>query len=100
MPITPRRIFTTYWRWSWCSYVACSITLSIETEGAGAKYAGTALGLIMSLTRLGAFFAPPIGNSLAVINPSFAFIFWSALAVVALLMFYFVKETGWKKSEI
>jgi MFS family permease len=78
--------------------VAVMITLIIETKGVGAMYAGTALGLTMSLTRLGGFFSPPLGNSLAVINPSFAFIFWSALAVAALLMFYFVKETGRKKS--
>lgn len=80
--------------------VAVTITMSIETKGVGAMYAGTALGLIMTLTRLGSFFAPPIGNSFAVMNPSFAFIFWSALAVAALFMFYFVKETGWRKSEI
>ncbi|OGO19918.1 MAG: hypothetical protein A2144_12790 [Chloroflexi bacterium RBG_16_50_9] len=76
---------------------AILITMIMETEGVGAAYSGTALGVSMSLAFLGNFLGPPIGNRLAVINPSFAFIFWSGLAVVALIIFQFVRETGWKK---
>ena len=79
------------------AYFAFLITMIMETEGVGAIYSGTALGLYSTLAGLGSFFAPTLGNGLAIINPSFAFIFWSALAVVALLVFHFAKETGWKK---
>jgi MFS family permease len=76
---------------------ASLITMNMETEGVGAIYAGTALGLSTTVVGLGGFFSPPIGNSFAEVNPSFAFIFWTALVVIALLLFQFVKETGWRK---
>jgi len=81
------------------AFFALSITLLMETQGVGAVYSGTALGLCGTLAGLGGFFAPPIGNKLAEINPSFAFIFWLALLVAALLTFSFIRETGWKKRE-
>jgi MFS family permease len=76
---------------------AILITMTMETKGVGSVYTGTALGIGMSLAYFGAFLAPPIGNRLAEINPSFAFAFWVALAVVAVLIFSFAEETGWKK---
>jgi MFS family permease len=82
------------------AFWAISITLTMETGGVGAVYAGTAMGLTMTFSGIGGFFSPPIGNRLAEINPSLAFIFWLALAVAALLIIRFVKETGWKKTEI
>jgi cyanate permease len=80
--------------------VAIIITMTMETKGVGSVYTGTALGICMSLAYFGSFLSPPIGNRLAEINPSFAFIFWVALAVVGLLIFFFVEETGWRKKEI
>ncbi len=79
------------------SFFALLITVLIETEGVGAAYAGTALGLATTVAGLGSFFAPPIGNRLAVINPRFAFIFWLALVIIAFIAIRFVKETGWRK---
>jgi cyanate permease len=79
---------------------AILITMTMEIEGVGAVDTGTALGICMSLVYFGLFFSPPIGNRLAVIDPSFAFIFWVALAVVGLLIFSFVEETGWRKREL
>jgi MFS family permease len=79
---------------------AVFITMIMETEGVRAAYAGTALGLCTTFGGLSGFFSPPIGNRLAEINSRFAFIFWSALALVSLLVFRFVKETGWRKREI
>jgi sugar phosphate permease len=73
------------------------ITMVMETESIGATYAGSALGLLTTFAHLGNFFSPPAGNRLAIINPSLAFVFWSALALIALVAFYFTKETGWRK---
>ena len=75
------------------------ITMGMETKGIGAEYSGTALGLMWTLAHLGNFFSPPLGNRLAVINPSLAFIFWSAMALMSLLVFHFAEETGWTKRE-
>jgi predicted MFS family arabinose efflux permease len=81
-------------------FFAVLITMSMESKGVGTEYAGTALGLMWSFAYLGNFFSPPLGNRLAEINPRFAFIFWSALAVIALFVFHFVEETGWRKKQI
>lgn len=75
-------------------FMAVNITMITETEGVGAAYAGTALGLAMTLSRVGGIISPPVGNSLADINPGLPFIFWAALAATALFGFHFVKETG------
>lgn len=75
-------------------FMAVITTMIMETEGVGVAYAGTAMGLVFTLSRLGGFIAPPIGNSLANINLGLPFIFWAALAAVALFGFYFVKESG------
>lgn len=78
-------------------FMAVTITMIMETEGVGAAYAGTALGLAMTLSRVGGIISPPVGNSLAGINPGLPFIFWAALAAVALFGFHFLKETGRKQ---
>jgi len=75
-------------------FMAVTITMIMETEGVGAAYAGTALGLAMTLSRVGGIISPPVGNSLAGIKPGLPFIFWAALAAVALFGFHFLKETG------
>lgn len=75
-------------------FMAVTITMITETEGVGAAYAGTALGLAMTLSRVGGIISPPVGNSLAGINPGLPFIFWAALAAVALFGFRFLKDTG------
>ncbi len=74
-------------------FMAVIITMIMETEGVGAAYAGTAMGLTFTLSRVGGIISPPLGNSLAGINPGLPFIFWAAWAAVALFGFRFVKET-------
>jgi len=74
-------------------FMAVFMTMIVETEGVGAKYAGTAIGLVFTFSRLGSITSPPLGNSLANINPGLPFIFWAALAAVALFGYYFLKET-------
>jgi len=78
-------------------FMAVIITMITETEGVGAVYAGTALGLVMTLSRVGGIISPPLGNSLAGINPGSPFIFWAALSAVALSGLCFVKGTGRKQ---
>ena len=75
-------------------FMAVFMTALIETEGVGAIHAGTAMGLIHTMARLGSFGSPPIGNSLATINSGLPFIFWAGFAVMALVCACFLKETG------
>ena len=73
-------------------FMAVLMTTIIEIDGIGAAHAGTAMGLVLTLSRLVAFLSPPIGNSLADTNLSLPFVFWAALAAVALFCFYFTME--------
>jgi MFS family permease len=76
-------------------FMAVLVTMLTETKGVGAVYAGTALGLAMTLSRVGGFISPPLGNSLATpANPGLPFIFWAVLGAMALLGLYFAKDTG------
>ena len=75
-------------------FMGVLMTMIIETDGVGVTYAGTAIGLVLTLSRLSSFAAPPLGNSLADVNLALPFIFWAALATVALVSFYFIKEAG------
>jgi len=72
---------------------AIFLTMIMETDRVGTRYAGTAIGLVYTISRMGSVVSPPIGNSLADINTGLPFIFWAALAAAALFGFYFVKET-------
>lgn len=58
------------------AYMAIHQALALETEGIGAQYAGTALGLIATVREVGGFLGPPIGNALAEFNLAAPFIFW------------------------
>ena len=73
-------------------FMALLITLIIEIEGVGPTYAGSAMGLAMTIGRVSTIISPPIGNSLAGINLGLPFVFWAALATMALFGLYFVKE--------
>ncbi len=67
-------------------FFAIMITMIMETEGIGVKYAGTATGIVISSGNLGTFTSSTIGNSLANINPNLAFVFWAALIGIALIL--------------
>jgi MFS family permease len=80
-------------------FMAIFMTMVMETKGVGAQHAGTAMGMVMVFYRLGGLLSPPLGNSLAAINLGLPFIFWAALAAVALFGFYFVKN-GTRESDV
>ena len=65
-------------------YMAVFMTTVTELDGVGAEYAGTALGLAMTLSRVGALVAPPLGNGLAVYGPRAPFALWAAMALLGL----------------
>ena len=73
-------------------FMALQMTMLLETKEIGTRYAGTAIGLIHTISRVGEIVSPPIGNSLADIDPRYPFILWSGMAVVALIGFTFLKD--------
>jgi MFS family permease len=80
-------------------FMAIAFTMSTETKGVGVVYAATAMGLTQTFMNVGPIISPALGNSLAdPANPTapYPFFLWAAFGVLALVAFYFVKETGWK----
>jgi MFS family permease len=75
-------------------FMAVFMTMVMETEGVGATYAGTAIGLMMVFSGLGRLFAPPLGNSLANVAPSLPFVFWVVLAAMGFWGLCLLKERG------
>ena len=76
---------------------AVAAIMTVETEGIGPLYAGTAVGIVHAFTRVGYTFSPPAGNSFASIDMGLPFVFWAGLSLVSLVAFLFVKETGRQK---
>jgi nitrate/nitrite transporter NarK len=62
-----------------------------ETQGIGSVYGGTAVGLVTTIGMLGAFAAPPLGNSLDSINAGMPLVFWGCLAAAAIPLLLTVK---------
>lgn len=73
-------------------FMAIFMTMIIETKGVKAAYAGTAIGLVISLLGLGNLISPPLGNSLAAMAPGLPFIFWATLAIAGFLGLYLANE--------
>jgi NNP family nitrate/nitrite transporter-like MFS transporter len=68
------------------------IVMTVEMKEVGGQYAGTAVGLVSTIGMLGAFLAPPIGNSLALINVGLPFVLWGCLAAMGLPLIFFIKD--------
>jgi MFS family permease len=75
-------------------------TMTVEAEGIGPLYSGTAIGLMHTISRFGPVISPPLGNSMAAIYPGSPFFLWSGFALLALVVISFLKETGRRKDRI
>ncbi len=73
---------------------AMAATMTVESEGIGPGYAGTAVGIVHAFTRFGYTYAPAAGNALAEVMPGAPFLFWAGLCFVGLIFFALAKETG------
>jgi MFS family permease len=73
-------------------FMAVFITMIVETEGIGSRYAGTAIGFVLVFSGIGNLFAPALGNSLAKFDSGLPFLFWAGMCLVALYGFYAIKE--------
>lgn len=65
-------------------FMALFLTMTIETDGVGATYAGSAAGYVNAWGGLGNVVAPPLGNSLAAFSAGSPFALWAALAVAGM----------------
>ena len=65
----------------------------LEMKEVGSRYGGTAIGLVSSFGMIGAFAAPPLGNSLTIYSPGLPFTFWAVLSLMGLPLFMLVRGT-------
>jgi MFS family permease len=75
-------------------FMAITMTAIIEEKGIGAKFAGTAIGLNMSVMGIAGVFAPPIGNWLAEFGTGLPFLFWAALVFLGAVGYLFMRPAA------
>lgn len=74
-------------------FMTITITMVVQTAGIGPALAGTALGISMSVSRVGGFVSPPLGNSLAALGSGLPFLLWAGFAVTMLVLLTQVRVT-------
>ena len=75
-------------------FMSVYMSTIIEIDNVGAAYAGTGLGLAMTIARIGTLISPPLGNSLATFGPRMPFLLWAGMAVVGLVALGFLRRVG------
>jgi MFS family permease len=75
-------------------FMALTMTAIIEENGVGARFAGTAIGLNMSLMGVAGVFAPPVGNWLAKLGTGVPFLFWASLVLLGFVGYFFMQRTA------
>ncbi len=73
-------------------FMAITMTAIIEEKGIGARFAGTAIGLNMSVLGVAGVFAPPIGNWLAGFGTGLPFLFWASLVFLGFTGYLFMQR--------
>ena len=73
-------------------FMAITMTAIIEEKGIGARFAGSAIGLNMSVLGIANVFAPPIGNWLAGFWTGLPFIFWASLVLMGSTGYLFLRR--------
>ena len=74
-------------------FMAITMTAIIEEKGIGARFAGTAIGLNMSVLGIAGVFAPPVGNWLVKFGTGLPFLFWASLVFLGLVGYFFMRLT-------
>ena len=73
-------------------FMATTMTAIIEVRGIGARFAGSATGLAMSVMGLANFFAPPVGNWLTNFGAGLPFLFWASLVFSGFVAYLFLQQ--------
>ncbi|MGB5750499.1 MAG: MFS transporter [Desulfobacterales bacterium] len=73
-------------------FMAITMTAIIEEKGIGTRFAGSAIGLNMSVMGIAGVFAPPVGNWLAKFGTGFPFLFWASLVFSGSVGYLFMRR--------
>jgi hypothetical protein len=74
--------------------MALTMTAIIEEKDIGVRFAGTAIGLNMSVMGIAGVFAPPVGNWLVKLGAGIPFLFWAALVFLGFVGYFFMRPTA------
>ena len=72
-------------------FMAITMTAVIEEKGVGPRFAGTGIGLNLSVVGISNFFAPPVGNWLAKFGIGLPFLFWASLGFLGFVSYLFMR---------
>jgi nitrate/nitrite transporter NarK len=78
-------------------FMALTMTAIIEEKGIGARFAGTAIGLNMSVMGVAGVFAPPVGNWLVKLGAGIPFLFWASLVLLGFVGYFFMRRNRYTK---
>ena len=73
-------------------FMAIAMTAIIEVKGIGARFAGSATGLSISVMGIASFIAPPVGNWLAKFGSGLPFLFWASLIFLGFAGYPFMRQ--------
>jgi len=73
-------------------FMAITMTAIIEVKGIGTRFAGSAIGLNMSVMAIAGVFAPPVGNWLVKFGSGLPFLFWASLVFLGLAAYLFWRQ--------
>lgn len=77
-------------------FMATTMTAIIEAKGVGVRFAGTAIGLSLSVMGIANVLSPPGGNWMARFGPGGPFLFWASLVGISLVCYLFMQRRGGK----
>jgi len=72
-------------------FMAITMTAITEVKGIGPRFAGSAIGLNISLMGIANVFAPPAGNWLVQFGSGLPFLFWSACVFTGFAAYFFLQ---------
>lgn len=82
------------------SFMSLAFALLLDEERVTSALSGTALGMLVGISNIGSFIAPPLGNSLAKMTPAAPFLFWCSLALSGLILLLQIKPAARPMVEI
>ncbi len=81
-------------------FMAITMTAVIEEKGVGPRFAGSAVGLNISLMGIANVFAPPAGNWLAQFGSGLPFLFWASFVFLGFTAYFFLRKPVIGKREL
>ncbi len=81
-------------------FISVLTMMLLETEGIGLNFAGTAIGLIFTVSPVGSFISPPVGNSFASLGAGTPFFFWAGFSLMSVVVLMMLRETAGRRARV